>query len=151
MICGVVRVILTLFTRYYGLENTTADEQEALWNVLSGQLSEAEALQRFDNNVRWRGLLETLWDAAARRIAGRKFVTSQGGFVGIGVPKIEKGDIVVYLFGMHCPLVLRTASRGEGYIIVGFIYVSGLMDLDLIRKHDDKGVFKHLETTIEIY
>ena len=69
---------------------------------------------------------------------GRRFFLTRSGFVGMGPQKIQKDDIVVVVFGCHVPLVLREV---EGcYKIIGECYVHGIMNGELVRDLEGKGV-----------
>ncbi|KAF4435940.1 HET-domain-containing protein [Fusarium austroafricanum] len=80
------------------------------------------------------------------KFSGRKVVITEAGFVGIGVPQIEVGDVVAFIFGTTAPLVLRRYR--DGYRIVGCAYVSGLMNPDLLDRYHDK--MAHLEVPFNI-
>ncbi|OCL01399.1 hypothetical protein AOQ84DRAFT_271200, partial [Glonium stellatum] len=58
-------------------------------------------------------------------IKDRKFFTTKAGFVGIGPDKIQKGNIVVVLFGADMPFILR--PDGLLYKLVEAAYVHGIM------------------------
>jgi hypothetical protein len=73
---------------------------------------------------------------AQGEILGRKVLVTEAGFVGIGVPQIEVGDVIALIFGTTAPLVLRRYR--DNYRIVGCAYVSGLMDPDLLDRYYDK-------------
>ncbi|KAF4945479.1 hypothetical protein FSARC_14417 [Fusarium sarcochroum] len=74
------------------------------------------------------------------KFLGRKVLITEAGFVGIGVPQIEVGDVITFIFGTTAPLVLRP-YRGN-YRIVGCAYVSGLMDLDLLDRYSDRMTYR---------
>ena len=77
-------------------------------------------------------------------------IISDNGFVGIAGSGVEKGDLIAYLFGMRMPIILRRRAE-NGYIIVGWAYVSGLMDTKILNKYDEMKLFEGLETTFDIY
>ncbi|KAH6665722.1 heterokaryon incompatibility protein-domain-containing protein [Halenospora varia] len=68
----------------------------------------------------------------------RSILITETGFVGIGAPQIEKGDVVTFVYGTSVPLILRPYAGH--YRIVGCAYVSGLMDLKLLDKYYDQGL-----------
>jgi len=80
------------------------------------------------------------------KFLGRKVLTTEAGFVGIGMRQIEVGDIISFVFGTTAPLVLRRYA--DNYRIVGSAYVSGLMDLDLLDRYYEKMMF--LEVSFNI-
>jgi hypothetical protein len=84
-------------------------------------------------------------DGSARllKILSGKFsncsiLTTEAGFVGIGVNQIEKGDVVTFMFGATAPLVLLPYPGH--YRMVGCAYVSGMMDPDLLDNYYEKGL-----------
>jgi hypothetical protein len=68
--------------------------------------------------------------ALATSLLGRSFFTTSTGFLGIGLPGIEVGDIVAILFGAQLPFVLR--GNGETFRMVGACYVAGIMNGEII-------------------
>jgi len=80
------------------------------------------------------------------KLLGRKVLISEAGFVGIGVPQVEAGDIITFIFGCTAPLILRRCA--ESYRIVGSAYVSGLMDPDLLDRYYQRKIFKEVSFDI---
>ncbi|KPM43756.1 hypothetical protein AK830_g2730 [Neonectria ditissima] len=69
-------------------------------------------------------------------------IFSENGYVGIGPSEVQPGDIVVLLFGGDTPFVLRPLSGGnEGYLLVGEVYVYGIMDGELAENEDSTAMF----------
>ena len=68
----------------------------------------------------------------------RKFFTTASGYVGLG-PKIMQpdDDDVVVVYGSQHPFVLR--QYGEEYRLVGSCYVEGVMDGEVVQKHQQEG------------
>jgi hypothetical protein len=62
----------------------------------------------------------------------RKPFRSKTGYVGLGPPDIQKGDVVCVFLGSDLPHVLRKLDRG-GYRLVGEAYVHGIMDGELMN------------------
>jgi hypothetical protein len=63
---------------------------------------------------------------------GRCLITTKEGLLGIGMPHVQPGDVLVYLFGMNMPWILR--PRNSFYTIVGGVYVGGLTDLSVLDR-----------------
>jgi hypothetical protein len=57
----------------------------------------------------------------------RKYFISKQGYLGLGPGGTLPGDLVVILFGLDMPFVLRPAVDGQ-YRIIGEAYVHGIMD-----------------------
>jgi len=64
---------------------------------------------------------------------GRCLVTTKDGLLGIGMPHVQPGDVLVCIFGMNMPLILRPVD--DCYTIVGGVYVGGLTELSLLDRH----------------
>jgi hypothetical protein len=77
-----------------------------------------------DSNVRstWAFELEALQTPLNRR-----FMTLEGGQIGLGPVVAVENDIVAVLYGCSIPVVLRK-SRDGGVILVGECYIQGLME-----------------------
>lgn len=73
-------------------------------------------------------VLSSLLRAIRWKVDGRKAFTTRCGFLGVGTKNIEAGDIITFIVGMKFMYVLRPFN--DGYRIVGFADVSGLMDWD---------------------
>lgn len=56
----------------------------------------------------------------------RVLLHTREGRLGIGPPKTEAGDLICVLCRCPMPFVLR--RQGDGYVIVGEVYVHGIMD-----------------------
>jgi len=72
--------------------------------------------------------------ALATSLLGRSFFTTSTGFLGIGLPGIEIGDIVTILLGARLPFMLR--RKGEDFQMMGACYVSGIMNGEILNKKD---------------
>ncbi|KUJ09708.1 HET-domain-containing protein [Mollisia scopiformis] len=59
-------------------------------------------------------------------LTGRSFFTSEEGYIGLGPPGAEKGDVVCVLLGCASPMLLRRTSQGW-YQVVGECFVLGLV------------------------
>lgn len=78
-------------------------------------------------------------------LAGRRFFTTRGGYIGIGPPQTLPGDEVFVLFGGGSPYVLRplrgranslSAQRSKSlpyYNLIGDCYVYGMMEGEAIH------------------
>jgi hypothetical protein len=59
-------------------------------------------------------------------MSGKCIFRTSNGYMGVGPSALEKGDIVVVLFGCSVPVLLRKVE--DRYALVGECYVQGLMD-----------------------
>ncbi|KAL2073059.1 hypothetical protein VTL71DRAFT_10383 [Oculimacula yallundae] len=75
--------------------------------------------------------LQTLCHA----MLGKKFITTDSGFFGIGASDIQEGDLVVLLFGFNTPMVLR--QHGHYFSLVGGARIGGIMQGQLMEFVDD--------------
>jgi hypothetical protein len=105
-------------------------DDEQVWARLMGRTPEIPIEIGGDN------IFHRLSIMLKGKVLGRKVLTTETGFVGIGVPQIEVGDVIAFIYGTTAPLVLRRC--GDSYRIVGCAYVSGLMDPDLLDCYYDK-------------
>lgn len=87
----------------------------------------------YDDDV---GTINKLFCAMA---VGRRFITTEKGYIGFAPEKCEKGDLIVILPGGDVPYTLRPEpiaddlrEQGHGssscYTILGDSYVHGIMD-----------------------
>jgi hypothetical protein len=60
-----------------------------------------------------------------RRIAGRRLIRTQAGYIGLAVQGAEVGDYVALFKGARMPFVIR--SEPDGWRLVGNSYVHGVM------------------------
>ncbi|KAK7455198.1 hypothetical protein VKT23_011072 [Stygiomarasmius scandens] len=61
------------------------------------------------------------------------FFTTESGFVGLGMPGIQKGDHVTIWFGAPVPFIIRPITSKEGfYNLIGVAYVAGIMDGEMV-------------------
>lgn len=75
---------------------------------------------------RKRGVgIHTWQDDIEGFLGSRKVAQTQGGYYGLCPKVVEKGDMVVVLFGGVTPFVLRPV--GNSYVFLGQCYVHGLM------------------------
>lgn len=70
------------------------------------------------------------------RQAGSMFFTAAGR-LGIGPRSVQRDDVVVIARGCRVPLVLRQCA--PYYRLVGPVYVSGIMQGEVVRHHERKG------------
>ena len=62
------------------------------------------------------------------------FVTDKGGSrLGFGPSHVQRGDVVVILFGYTVPMVLRPVENGM-YSFVGEVYLDGVMDGEAMKE-----------------
>jgi hypothetical protein len=74
----------------------------------------------------------------SRIVTRRFFFQTQNGMLGIGPDLIEKGDVVVIIFGSNVPFVLRPVDGGVRRL-VGECYVHDIMDSQAFRKWKRSG------------
>lgn len=75
------------------------------------------------------------FELACRQITeGRRFFTTLGGYMGIGPPRMRKGDLICVFLGGNVPWVVR--RDGCEYELVGECYVHGIMDGEVLRTVD---------------
>jgi hypothetical protein len=65
-----------------------------------------------------------------RRMHNRFIFKMDNGYMGVGPPRIEGGDVVVVLVGCKVPVLLRKAE--DHYVLIGECFVQGLMDGEVI-------------------
>ncbi|KAK0314046.1 hypothetical protein LTR54_007930 [Friedmanniomyces endolithicus] len=65
--------------------------------------------------------------------AGRSLFVTTNGQIGIGVPRCQPGDVVVYLYGMYAPFVLRLGAGH--YTIIGAARLAGLEDAASLERY----------------
>jgi hypothetical protein len=101
-----------LLSAFIGVEDTP--------NRLSWPLSD------YGMNSRTPGFL----DFAAILARVRSLVITERGYIGIGPYQVEKGDLVCVLLGCPVPMIVR--KKGLNYILVGEVYVYGMMHGEMI-------------------
>lgn len=137
-------------------------DRELLWDVLLGRrqgvaLNQDTAKQGCpdvgddeDGSTMKREDLLPLVQRLSRRIGGRKVFVTRLGFTGVGTATLEEGDLLVLPFGAGGFYILRpSCTDEERYQMVGFAYVSGLMDWDGIDKAYRRGLIE--ETVFRVY
>ncbi|KAI7778095.1 uncharacterized protein LA080_002595 [Diaporthe eres] len=110
-------------------------DRQKLWEILLGRQQIPEAWKmacspelRSNLPALEAAVLRPLLLAIRRKAKGKKVFLSQSGFLGVGSKHVEAGDSVTLIGGMTCIHVLRPFR--DGYHLVGFANVSGLMDWD---------------------
>lgn len=73
------------------------------------------------------GLLVSFSSVMARNCAGRPYISTNGGFTGLGCPNIQKGDMIYIIYGTTVPYVLRPRPDGA-FSFVGDAYVYDCMN-----------------------
>ena len=71
-------------------------------------------------------------------------ITTEKGFLGLAPEAVQKGDVVVIVYGCNFPVVLR--RHGDMYRVIGESYVDGIMDGELMEA-TERGKHKELELT----
>lgn len=77
---------------------------------------------------------------------GRNLVITAGGLAAICALNIENGDVLVCLYGMHMPWILRPEK--DFYTIRGGVYIHGLTDWSALDECYGRGELR--EATIRI-
>ena len=62
---------------------------------------------------------------------GRRFLVTDGNFMGLGPPQAEVGDVVAVFFGSDVPHVLR--PRKDKFRLIGEAHIQGIMDGEVIE------------------
>jgi hypothetical protein len=60
------------------------------------------------------------------RVQESQFLITGNGYLGLGPPGLQTGDLVVILDGAHMPFVIR--NRTPYYQLIGWAYIHGLME-----------------------
>ncbi|KAI9702711.1 MAG: hypothetical protein M1820_006095 [Bogoriella megaspora] len=78
----------------------------------------------------------------------RKFFVSEQGYMGLGPPEMQDGDLIVVLVGGHTPFIIRKANKQEVdansgrkqcYTLIGDCYVHGIMDGEAMKDVQEEG------------
>lgn len=91
-------------------------------------------------------ILSPLLHAISRRVHDSKVFISRSGFLGVATEMVEPGDIITLIVGMTAMYVLRPFR--DGYRIVGFASVSGLMNWDDLDEAMKAGSLREQEMKI---
>lgn len=59
---------------------------------------------------------------------GRRLIISNDGYIGLGPPNTQAGDLICILFGGQMPFILRPADAGPHHTLIGECYVHSIMD-----------------------
>lgn len=78
-------------------------------------------------------------------LAGRRLITTRGGYIGLAPEEAELGDVIAILHGCNFPLVLRPC--GGSYLLIGECYVDGMMDGEMVEARGQR-VFEGTEINI---
>jgi hypothetical protein len=73
-----------------------------------------------------KSVMHQLLQCSISTCRGKKLIHTESGIRGIAVPNTEVGDVIVCIYGFSNALVLR--PRKNHYIIIGAVYLAGLMD-----------------------
>lgn len=136
--------------QFFGQE-ITPDLKSLLWRVLSQRVTEQDIRRKWTSTAdqrRWRDLRESV-DLALETRAGQVAFATKTGHMGVSVPVIEIGDVVALIYGMTGPFILRPVHDGT-YHMVGFAYVHGFMDPDILSEVGNEDFFEGLETVFDI-
>lgn len=136
--------------QYFG-RDVTPELRSLLWRVLSQRVTEKDIRKTWTDPAgqrRWRELRESVNGALDAR-AGQMAFATRIGYMGVSVPVIELGDVVALIYGTTGPFILRPVNDGT-YHMVGFAYVHGFMDPDILSKKENEGCFEGLETLFDI-
>lgn len=72
------------------------------------------------------------WRQIVYTCSGRRYFSTEGGRVGIGLPDMKKGDLVCVFYDAHPVFVLRPTSKdgSDGWLLQGDAFLHGFMELD---------------------
>lgn len=79
------------------------------------------------------------WQALRWACPNRKVFSTASGYIGLGPSGLESGDMLVVLYGLAFPAILRPLQNGE-HRFIGVTYVNGIMHGEAVRKHIEEGV-----------
>ncbi|KAK3379158.1 heterokaryon incompatibility protein-domain-containing protein [Lasiosphaeria ovina] len=99
---------------------------------------ERELLAALDEQVRWK----------EGQQVGRRFFTTRRGFMGIGPPEAQAGDVVCVFLGGETPFVLRPGKGGR-YKLVRQCYLHGFMMGEAIAHACHAGILRLEEVKLE--
>lgn len=101
-------------------------------NAISGWFEHHVSLRSSvsESVAQWRGLV-------GRDREHRRLFRPKNGYFGSEPLFMQPGDLVCILFGGRVPYLLRKRANAEGYILVGTVYVHGIMDGEVL---DELGV-----------
>ncbi|KAF4468634.1 heterokaryon incompatibility [Fusarium albosuccineum] len=92
-------------------------------------------------NKIWHSFLEAMYPGNGlsfqacllRACISRRFFMTSSGFMGIGPESMKEGDLVVVIFGLSLPFVLRQSQTdADKFLVVGPCYVHGIMEGELV-------------------
>jgi hypothetical protein len=87
-----------------------------------------------------------------QKLHHRRVVETGAGYIGIGPKNLEIGDVVVFVFGMVSPLILRpdsiATSAPKKYTMVGFAYFHDLMDFERLNEVYNQGLLDEIDIYI---
>lgn len=103
-----------------------------LWDIMMGRQdipkawkeATSEETQKDERKLK-ATILNRLLHVIRRRSDNRKVFLTKNGFFGVVTHHVKEGDVIVFVAGMECPLVLRPFR--DGHQMKGSAYVSGLM------------------------
>jgi hypothetical protein len=72
--------------------------------------------------------------------ANRKYFVSKKGYLGLGPLGSKVGNLVVILFGLDMPFVLRPVDGGQ-YRIIRETYLHGIMDGEFMSQNPPAETF----------
>ncbi|KAK0721971.1 heterokaryon incompatibility protein-domain-containing protein [Lasiosphaeria miniovina] len=99
---------------------------------------ERELLAALDEQVRWK----------EGQQVGRRFFTTRRGFMGIGPPEAQAGDVVCVFLGGETPFVLRPGNGGR-YKLLRQCYLHGFMMGEAIAHACHTGILRLEEIKLE--
>jgi Heterokaryon incompatibility protein (HET) len=85
-------------------------------------------------------LIMSMLRQAEQTCFGRSLITTEReSLLGICVPGVRAGDLLVCLFGMNMPWILRPAQGNDYYTVVGGVFIHGLTDWSILDECCAKG------------
>lgn len=79
----------------------------------------------------------------------RKFFITRSNVIGMGPPRLQKGDIVCVFLGCSCPLIIR--KENDHYILVGEAFVKGYMYGKAVYEWDESCLGQRRLTRIALH
>lgn len=74
-------------------------------------------------------------------VSGKMLFSTKKRYCGLGPVDMKVGDVVVVLYGGRLPFILRPA-RNYKYNLVGYAYVSGIMDGEAVSHSEETHTFQ---------
>jgi hypothetical protein len=124
------------------------------WGIIrDGSWSDLSRTVPSQERRKLRLLLAAMKRSMWQKLYHRRVVETGAGYIGIGPKNLEIGDVVVFVFGMVSPLILRpdsiATSASNKYSMVGFAYFHDLMALERLNEVYNQGLLDEIDIYIQ--